>query len=120
MGFNTLPSRCWVSPSGEVYRLPLLDGQDVYSDWASNNYSKISTSGDSPLDFINAGWLMVYWQRITCFKGVEDKAIKLAHDYGVAGKWYTIKVLMLDETDWVGSVQSGQQTERLNWWKTSH
>jgi hypothetical protein len=120
MVFNGLPSRCWVSPDGEVYPLPLLDCQDVYADWSSNNESKINPSGDLPLDFINAGWLMVHWQKIICFKGAEDSAIKLAHDHGVSGKWYTITVLMLDGMDWVGSVQSGSRSSRLNWWKVGH
>ncbi len=118
MGFNALPVRCWVSPEGEFHSLPLAHDTDVYADWSNRNIASTGIRSGTPEDFVNSGWLMVCWQKITCAEGAADNAIHIAHGSGVFGKWYTIKVLMKNGAVSVGSIKAGCPSSSPVWWES--
>ena len=111
---NSIPVRCWVDPDGATYNMPLLQNINVYEDWAKNN---LNTDGEvGVFSLIKLGWLMIYWRLITCFEGNEERAINLACEEGVEGKWYTISVLMENGSKKVGSVRAGSPKKEPTWW----
>ena len=119
--YNTLPARCWIGPDNAVHQLPLIDGVDVYSRWASMNTYKVynlNGSKDLVLEMFSSGWFALNWHQVTCGKSFEEKAIDLIHSSGVYGKCYTIKVLMgQGNVEKIGSIVVGRKEKKPIWWE---